>query len=146
MVTGPIEVVERRVSAKGLWLRQTIDPAVPVYLRGDPNRLCQVLINLLGNSIKFTETGGLEVRVTLDPASNAAGCLRFAVADTGIGLPADKVDAVFESFSRADASTTRKYGGTGLGLTISRQLVEPTRPVAACPRPHAIIAFCRAAR
>jgi signal transduction histidine kinase/CheY-like chemotaxis protein len=124
VVTGAIEVVERRVSAKGLWLRQTIDPAVPIYLRGDPNRLRQVLINLLGNSIKFTETGGLEVRVTLDPESNAAGCLRFAVADTGIGIPSDKVDAVFESFSQADASTTRKYGGTGLGLTISRQLVE----------------------
>jgi signal transduction histidine kinase len=122
VVAGAIEVVERRVSAKGLWLRQIIDAAVPVYLRGDPNRLRQVLINLLGNSIKFTETGGLEVRVTLDPEDKAPGCLRFAVTDTGI--PADKVDSVFESFSQADASTTRKYGGTGLGLTISKQLVE----------------------
>jgi signal transduction histidine kinase/CheY-like chemotaxis protein len=124
VVAGVAEVVETKASAKGLWLRQTIHPAVPVYLIGDPNRLRQVLINLLGNSIKFTERGGLEIRVDPDPENKAPGRLRFAVADTGIGIEADKVNAVFESFTQADASTTRKYGGTGLGLTISKQLVE----------------------
>ena len=122
-----MEVVELRATAKGLWLRNSIAPATPVNLVGDPNRLRQVLINLLGNSLKFTATGGLEIRV--DTASdrtpaNGRYRLRFAVADTGIGIGADKIDSVFESFTQADASTTRKYGGAGLGLTISKQLVE----------------------
>jgi signal transduction histidine kinase/CheY-like chemotaxis protein/HPt (histidine-containing phosphotransfer) domain-containing protein len=124
VLAGAVEVVEAKASAKGLWLRQTIDPAVPVYLIGDPNRLRQVLINLLGNSMKFTESGGIEIRVDADPENGAAGRLRFAVSDTGIGIEPDKVNAVFESFTQVDASTTRKYGGTGLGLTISKQLVE----------------------
>ena len=97
---------------------------MPVFLNGDPNRLRQVIVNLLGNSIKFTEHGGLEVRVEPDPDRHRAGRLRFAISDTGIGIPAGKVDRIFESFSQADTSTTRKYGGTGLGLSISRQLVE----------------------
>jgi signal transduction histidine kinase/CheY-like chemotaxis protein/HPt (histidine-containing phosphotransfer) domain-containing protein len=124
VLAGAAEVVEAKASAKGLWLRQTIDPAIPVYLIGDPNRLRQVLINLLGNSMKFTESGGIEIRVEADPENGAAGRLRFAVSDTGIGIEPDKVNAVFESFTQVDASTTRKYGGTGLGLTISKQLVE----------------------
>ena len=120
VVAGAVEVVEARAQAKGLWVRQTIDPATPVYLIGDPNRLRQILINLLGNSIKFTEQGGLDVRVE----SDTPGQLRFAVSDTGIGIAPEKVDTVFERFTQADSSTTRKYGGTGLGLTISKQLVE----------------------
>src|SRR5262249_17395045 len=124
VVGAAAEVVELKAAEKGLWLRRTIDPAIPVFLVGDPNRLRQVLINLLGNSLKFTETGGLEVRVEPDPGKAGPGKLRFAISDTGIGIAPDKVKAVFESFTQADTSTTRKYGGTGLGLTISKQLVE----------------------
>ncbi len=124
VVDRAMEVVEGRASAKGLELRKSLDPRVQVYLIGDPNRLRQIIINLLGNSIKFTETGHLEVRVEPDPDSNAPGCVRFAIADTGIGIPPEKLNSVFESFTQADSSTTRKYGGTGLGLTISKQLVE----------------------
>ena len=127
VISRAMEVVEARAAAKDLWLRTSIAPGTPLALVGDPNRLRQVLINLLGNSIKFTETGGLEVRVEaeVDPALPSDHCrLRFAVVDTGIGIAADKINAVFESFTQADTSTTRKYGGTGLGLTISKQLVE----------------------
>ena len=115
VITRAMEVVEVRASAKGLYLRQSIAPGVPVRLIGDPNRLRQVIINLLGNSIKFTEQGGLEVRVETDPAGSEPGRLRFAIVDTGIGIPQNKLGTIFESFSQADASTTRKYGGTGLG-------------------------------
>jgi signal transduction histidine kinase/DNA-binding NarL/FixJ family response regulator len=124
VIARAMEVVEARATAKGLSLRQEIAPDVPVYLIGDPNRLRQIIINLLGNSIKFTDRGGLEVRVCLDPEDNRSGRLRFSINDTGIGIPADKLDLIFESFSQADSSTTRKYGGTGLGLAISKQLVE----------------------
>ena len=124
VIDRAMEVVEGRAKAKGLLLRKTIAPGVPFYLIGDPNRLRQIVINLLGNSIKFTEKGKLEVTVEPDPERDCPGCLRFAVSDTGIGIPPEKVGAVFESFTQADSSTTRKYGGTGLGLTISKQLAE----------------------
>jgi signal transduction histidine kinase/DNA-binding response OmpR family regulator len=124
VIDRAIDVVEHRASVKGLSLGKTIAPEVPVYLIGDPNRLRQIVINLLGNSIKFTEKGALHVTVGLDPEDARPGCLRFAVSDTGIGIPEDKLASVFESFTQADSSTTRKYGGTGLGLTISKQLVE----------------------
>jgi signal transduction histidine kinase/CheY-like chemotaxis protein len=123
VIARALEVVEMRSAARGLSLRHTIAPGVPLHLTGDPNRLRQVLINLLGNSIKFTEKGGLDVRVEQDPEDSAPGRLRFAVSDTGIGIPAEKLASVFESFSQADTSTTRKYGGTGLGLTISKEFV-----------------------
>ena len=118
------EVVEARASAKALRLQRDVDGGVPVHLIGDPNRLRQVMVNLLGNALKFTEKGGLHVSVEPGPQDARAGCLRFAVADTGIGIPAEKLGAVFESFTQAESSTTRQYGGTGLGLSISRQLVE----------------------
>ncbi len=124
VISGALDVLAHRTSDKGLWLRQKIDSPVPVHLIGDPNRLRQILINLLGNSIKFTGTGGVEIRVELDPEHPEPGQLRFAISDTGIGIEPDKLDAVFESFTQADVSTTRKYGGTGLGLAISKQLVE----------------------
>jgi signal transduction histidine kinase/CheY-like chemotaxis protein len=124
VVVRAMEVVEVRAKAKGLWLRHSIAHGLPRYYLGDPNRLRQVIINLLGNSIKFTEQGGLEVSVEQDPEDAAPGRLRFAIKDTGIGIPKDKLGLIFESFTQADASTTRRYGGTGLGLTISKQLVE----------------------
>jgi two-component system, sensor histidine kinase and response regulator len=97
---------------------------VAVDFIGDPNRLKQVLLNLIGNAIKFTDKGEVVLRVIQDPDAKQLGALRFMVSDTGIGIPAEKLDGVFERFVQADSSTTRKYGGTGLGLTISKRLVE----------------------
>jgi signal transduction histidine kinase/CheY-like chemotaxis protein/HPt (histidine-containing phosphotransfer) domain-containing protein len=129
VVAAAMEVVEVRVKAKALSLENTFAPGVPFYLRGDPSRLRQIIINLLGNSIKFTEKGGLKIRVEPDPDSNpgsqpGSSWLRFSITDTGIGIPPHKAGKLFQSFSQVDASTTRKYGGTGLGLSISKQLVE----------------------
>lgn len=124
VIGSAMEVVEGRARAKRLSLLSAIDPSVPVHLVGDPNRLRQVLINLIGNSIKFTDRGQIELRVSRDPKSDRAGRLQFAVSDTGIGIPESKVGLLFESFTQADTSTTRKYGGTGLGLSISKQLVD----------------------
>jgi signal transduction histidine kinase/CheY-like chemotaxis protein/HPt (histidine-containing phosphotransfer) domain-containing protein len=124
VIARALEVVEARAAAKGLFLRYTIAPGVLVRLIGDPNRLRQIIVNLLGNGVKFTEHGGLEIRVEFDPEDSRPGCLRLAVSDTGIGISSGQVERIFESFTQADSSTTRKYGGTGLGLTISRQLVE----------------------
>jgi two-component system sensor histidine kinase/response regulator len=101
-----------------------ISPEVPSLLRGDPGRLRQVLINLTGNAIKFTKNGEVGISVTMDEETESHVTVRFAVRDTGIGIPADRMDRLFKSFSQADASTTRKYGGTGLGLTISKQISE----------------------
>jgi signal transduction histidine kinase/FixJ family two-component response regulator/HPt (histidine-containing phosphotransfer) domain-containing protein len=123
VVSKATEIIQVRAMTKGLTVRYKIAPGVPTGLIGDPGRLQQVLLNLLGNSMKFTEQGGLEIAVELDPESNQPGHLRFAVSDTGIGIPADKLDLIFENFTQADSSTTRKYGGTGLGLSISRQFV-----------------------
>jgi signal transduction histidine kinase/DNA-binding NarL/FixJ family response regulator len=124
VIARAMEVVEIRAKAKALSLRQVISPGVPLQLIGDPNRLRQIIINLLGNSIKFTDRGGLEVRVDPDPDDPRPGRLRIGISDTGIGIPHQKLGTIFESFSQVDSSTTRKYGGTGLGLTISKQLVE----------------------
>ena len=123
LIAKVTEMMQAKAAKKGLTVRYRIAPGVPAGLDGDPGRLQQVLINLLGNSMKFTEHGGLEVAVELNPESSEAGHLRFAVSDTGIGIPADKLDVIFEDFAQADSSTTRKFGGTGLGLSISRQFV-----------------------
>jgi signal transduction histidine kinase/CheY-like chemotaxis protein/HPt (histidine-containing phosphotransfer) domain-containing protein len=117
MVAGPAH-------EKGLALVCEIAPKVPTDLVGDPTRLRQVLLNLLGNAIKFTESGEVALRVTPDAESSVANTLRFTISDTGIGIPSEKLSAVFERFTQADSSTTRRYGGSGLGLTISKRLVE----------------------
>lgn len=124
VISRAMEVFEGRAKARNLELKRRVAPGVPVHLMGDPNRLRQILINLLGNGIKFTERGYLDVSVEEDPEDSRPGSLRFAVSDTGIGIPEDKRALVFESFTQADSSMTRNYGGTGLGLTISQQLVE----------------------
>ncbi|HRZ87016.1 MAG TPA: PAS domain S-box protein [bacterium] len=118
------EVMAVRAHQKGIELLYQIASDVPVRLRGDPARLRQIFINLIGNAIKFTEKGEVFLKIEKDPAGKAAEALRFTVADTGIGIAKDKLLRVFEKFTQADSSTTRKYGGTGLGLSISKKLAE----------------------
>jgi signal transduction histidine kinase/CheY-like chemotaxis protein len=109
---------------KGIELDCLAEPDVPTRLRGDPGRLRQVLINLVGNALKFTSLGEVSVRVLLVGADQASARLRFEVRDTGIGVPADKLVHLFDPFTQADSSTTRRYGGTGLGLSVAKRLVE----------------------
>ena len=118
------DVLALRAHEKGLELTCHITPDVPTALAGDPARLRQILVNLAGNAIKFTDEGEVVIRVGIEEESKEGVVLHFRVSDTGIGIPPDKVGSIFESFTQVDGSTTRKYGGTGLGLTISRQVVE----------------------
>jgi len=118
-----VNLMVLRAQGKGLALTFEIDPDVPLQLRGDPLRLGQVLINLVSNAIKFTESGEVEVRVVLSRKVDDCVELQFVVRDTGIGLTRDQVGKLFDPFSQADESITRKYGGTGLGLAICQQLV-----------------------
>jgi signal transduction histidine kinase len=113
-----------RASAKGLRLGLVYPTAVPSEVVADSMRIRQVLMNLVGNAIKFTESGGVEIRVDCQQSGPSEGVFTFAVKDTGIGIPADKLDAIFEKFTQVDGSMTRNYGGTGLGLTIVRQLMD----------------------
>ncbi len=127
-----LATLQLRAAEKGLGLRKVIAPDVPRFVAGDELRVRQVIVNLLGNAIKFTETGEVTIRVRLDasvPAASAvapagAVALRFTITDTGIGVAADKLKLIFAPFEQADRSTTRRYGGTGLGLAISNQLVQ----------------------
>jgi PAS domain S-box-containing protein len=119
-----IEMVAPRALEKGLTLTCDIAPDVQTDLIGDPTRLRQVLLNLLGNAIKFTPAGRVSLRVEPDQDPAVPTALRFTVADTGIGISAGQQDQVFERFAQADSSTTRRFGGTGLGLTICKRLVE----------------------
>jgi signal transduction histidine kinase/CheY-like chemotaxis protein len=109
---------------KGLELACDIAPDVPEYVIGDSGRLRQILVNLIGNAVKFTHRGEVVVHVGVEDTTPESVTLRFDVADTGIGIPAEKVETIFEAFTQADGSTTRRYGGTGLGLTISTKLVN----------------------
>src|ERR1700674_3362384 len=118
------EMVAARAHEKGLAMVCEIAPDVPNDLVGDPTRLRQVLLNLLGNAIKFTESGKVTLRVAPDANPSVPTALRFTVSDTGIGIPREKLGQVFERFTQADSSTTRRFGGSGLGLTISKRLVE----------------------
>jgi PAS domain S-box-containing protein len=118
-----IEMMLSRAQDRGLRLTLEILPDVPSALVGDPNRLRQILLNLIGNALKFTERGSVTLRVELDPGG-APGWLRFQVLDTGIGIAADKAEMIFDRFTQADSSTTRQYGGTGLGLAISKGFAE----------------------
>jgi len=116
------ELFAPRVVKKGVELSCALPPALPRHVRGDPARLRQVLTNLVGNAVKFTEAGRVTLAADILTETATHVRLRLTVRDTGIGIPKERQDAIFESFTQADGSTTRRYGGTGLGLTISRQL------------------------
>ena len=118
------DIMSVRVREKKIDLTCRIAPDVPRRLTGDAGRLRQILLNLVGNAVKFTDEGGITISV--EPAGSDGGrsALKFSITDTGIGIPAEKIDRIFDKFTQADSSTTRKYGGTGLGLTISQRLVE----------------------
>ncbi len=119
-----IEMVAPRAHEKGLALACEIAPGASNDLVGDPTRLRQVLLNLLGNAIKFAESGSISLKVEPDSDCSVPTALRFTVSDTGIGIADDKLARIFERFTQADSSTTRRFGGSGLGLTISKRLVE----------------------
>ena len=121
-----VGLFEASAREKNLALRLDVDKNVPMHVRGDPRLLTQVLINLISNSIKFTNSGGIDVHAERigHEADNSLAAISFSVRDTGIGIRTDKLDIIFESFRQADPSFTRKYGGAGLGLTISKELVE----------------------
>jgi PAS domain S-box-containing protein len=119
-----VRSLAERAHRKGLELVCRIAPDLPVEVVGDPDRLRQVLVNLLGNAVKFTESGGVEVGVELAGRDDREVRLAFAVRDTGVGITADKLERIFLPFEQADTSTTRRFGGTGLGLTIASRLVS----------------------
>jgi signal transduction histidine kinase/CheY-like chemotaxis protein len=119
-----MKALDFRAHRKGLELIYEVQPDVFEALLGDPGRLRQVILNLIGNAIKFTEHGEILMSVTQEAESSGTVSLHFAIKDTGVGIPADKLQEIFEPFSQADGSTARKYGGTGLGLSICTKLVE----------------------
>ncbi len=119
-----IEVFSFRAQEKGIDLALDLDPEIPVSLRGDPERIRQILNNLISNALKFTPHGKVEVNVRCQTDADGWNRLKIEVRDTGIGIPAEKLSQLFRPFSQVDISTTRHYGGTGLGLSISRKLIE----------------------
>jgi signal transduction histidine kinase/HPt (histidine-containing phosphotransfer) domain-containing protein/ActR/RegA family two-component response regulator len=123
MVEDVASLFWEKARSKGLELAIRIAPDVPAMVIGDPTRLNQIVTNLVNNALKFTETGGVTIDVTAEPDSDRAR-LGFAVTDTGVGIEASRIGAIFEAFSQADQSTTRRFGGTGLGLTVCKRLVD----------------------
>ena len=119
-----VEMLTFKADEKKIELTCLIHPEIPSLLKGDPGRLRQIIINLATNAIKFTDKGSVSFRVTLVSESDTSATLLFEIIDTGIGIPEDRLNRLFKSFSQVDASTTRKYGGTGLGLVISKRLTE----------------------
>jgi signal transduction histidine kinase/CheY-like chemotaxis protein/HPt (histidine-containing phosphotransfer) domain-containing protein len=124
LVDSVKRLLEKPAEAKGLAMRAVVDPDVRPVVRGDPMRIRQILTNLMGNAIKFTQRGGVSVRISKRGDTATQHELLFAVRDTGIGLAADAAARLFQPFTQADASVTRRYGGTGLGLTICKKLVD----------------------
>jgi PAS domain S-box-containing protein len=123
VIRGAVDLMHVQATMKGVAFHSTMNRDVPVRLRGDGGRLRQVLLNLIGNAIKFTAEGEVKLHVSVDRQSDEMAMLRFEVTDTGIGITPEAQTSLFLAFTQADGSTTRRYGGTGLGLTISKQLV-----------------------
>jgi two-component system, sensor histidine kinase and response regulator len=123
-IEDTIDTLAVKANEKGLELVCLINPDIPSLLTGDPGRLRQILLNIIGNSIKFTEKGEVSITVDLAYENEVSAAPRFSITDTGHGIPEDKMEKLFKSFSQIDSSMTRKYGGTGLGLAISKNLVE----------------------
>ena len=123
-VSDALQMFAWKAEAKGLRLRQEIDPRIPGLVAGDADRIRQILLNLVGNAMKFTERGGIVLSVGPEPDDLSRGHLRFSVFDTGIGIPLEKQAVIFEAFAQADGSARRRCGGTGLGLAISAKLVH----------------------
>jgi len=123
-VNSVVNSMQYKAQAKGVTLTAQIDDKMPAFIKGDKIRLCQILLNLVGNSAKFTEKGGIVIDLKVIEQTNKEVRIRFEVSDTGIGIAPDKINTVFESFKQADTNTTRLYGGTGLGLAITKRLVE----------------------
>ena len=122
-VEESVEIYALKAAGNNVELLCHVDDSLPVKRLGDPARLRQIILNLISNALKFTEKGEVILRVTTEPGADE-NVLQFSVSDSGIGIPKEKLDAIFASFTQVDSSTTRKYGGTGLGLTISRSLSE----------------------
>jgi PAS domain S-box-containing protein len=119
-----IDLMQNRAEEKGLKLSYSVEPNIPLSVLGDSNRIQQVLVNLINNAIKFTDKGGVSIHLSQTVLENGVFLLSFSVRDTGIGIPGDKQHLLFKPFSQADSSTTRRFGGTGLGLVICKRLVE----------------------
>ncbi|XZE54344.1 PAS domain S-box protein [Planctomycetaceae bacterium SH139] len=124
LIEDAVESMVFRVEAKGLQLRHQLMHPIPLLLEADSHRLRQVIINLLGNAVKFTETGSISLNVEPLEVTAEQVTLRFRILDTGIGIPEDRLEKLFRDFSQVDSSTSRRYGGTGLGLSISKSIVE----------------------
>ena len=123
-IEGALKTLALRADEKGLELLCEVSPDVAETVVGDPGRLRQILINLIGNALKFTTEGEIGLKVQTDVTEREASTLHFTVSDTGVGIAPEKLTSIFDSFNQADTSTTREYGGTGLGLTISKRLIE----------------------
>lgn len=124
MISDTIKLLQLHAREKGIELSLSIDSDVPTALKGDAGRLRQIIINLVGNAIKFTPCGGVTLMIRKDSEDERSATLRFLVRDSGIGIAPDKLEHLFEPFTQADSSTTRRYGGTGLGLTICKRLAQ----------------------
>src|SRR2546430_8300971 len=124
LLNSTCRILAAQAAAKGVEFVVSIMPEVPPALRGDPHYLRQVLINLAGNAVKFTERGSVTVHVSAQGETETSVRLKFSIRDTGIGIAPEAQARIFESFTQADQSTTRRFGGTGLGTTIAKQLVE----------------------
>jgi signal transduction histidine kinase/DNA-binding response OmpR family regulator len=124
VVEDAVELLAKQAHHKGLELTCLVDDELPAHVCGDPTRIRQVLVNLIGNAVKFTQQGEVAVRVTQGKVADGRVTVQFVIRDTGIGIPSDALARLFQAFAQADGSTTRKYGGTGLGLAICKRLVE----------------------